>query len=144
MVAVLALVGLAVVVLAVSAGIDAVRAGDAGTAAEQTLVALVAVSVPVVVIAVYAHWLDVTTRPGDARKPPPPTLARKALIGILVALLTLAGWLLVPALFDQVLSAWDDRTVTSGILFGLAILTYLAFTFFCLARYLRWVTERRS
>jgi hypothetical protein len=143
LVGVLALVGLAVVVWAILGGIEAVRSGDAVTAAELTLVALGAVAVPVFVIAVYAHWLDVTTRPRAAREAPPASWGRKAVVGIVVTLLALAGRFVVPFVVDQVLQAWDDLAITRGILFGLGGLAYLAFTFFCIVRYLRWVTQRR-
>lgn len=143
LVGVLALVGLAAVAWAVLGGIGAVRAGDAITAAELTLVALAAVAVPVLAIAVYAHWLDVTTRPRAPREAPPASPARKAVVGIVVTLLALAGRFVVPFVVDEVLLAWDERAITRGILFALGGLAYLAFTFFCILRYLRWVTQRR-
>ena len=91
-VALLVLLAVPVVFLAGRDGIDAVESGDGSTAIERLLVALVAVAVPVIAMAAYAHWLWVTSRPQQPHREHIPSPTEKVLLGAAVAAVAIAAW----------------------------------------------------
>jgi hypothetical protein len=138
-VALLVLVAVPVVFLAGRDGIDAVESGDGSTAIERLLVALVAVAVPVIAMAAYAHWLWVTSRPQEPHREHVPSRAEEVLLGAAVAAVAIAAWPVATYAAQESLDAFEARALTSGVLYGLLGIVYVAFALFCLVRYIRWV-----
>ena len=138
-VALLVLLAVPVVYLAGRDGIDAVESGDGSTAIERLLVALVAVAVPVIAMAAYAHWLWVTSRPQQPHREHIPSPTEKVLLGAAVAAVAIAAWPVATYATGESLAAFEERVLTNGVLYGLLGIAYVAFALFCLVRYVRWV-----
>jgi hypothetical protein len=138
-VALLVLVAVPVVFLAGRDGIDAVESGDGSTAIERLLVALVAVAVPVIAMAAYAHWLWVTSRPQQPHREHIPSRTEVVLLGAAVTAVAIAAWPVATYAARESLDAFEARALASGVLYGLLGIVYIAFALFCLVRYVRWV-----
>jgi heme/copper-type cytochrome/quinol oxidase subunit 2 len=137
--ALMVLIAVPVVFFSARDGIDAVQAGDASTAIEQMLIALVAAAFPVIAASAYAHWLWVTSRPRPPHQPHVPSRTEQVLVAAVVAVLAIAAWPIGSLSAQESMDAFEASRLTSGVLYALLGLTYAAFAVFCLVRFVRWV-----
>jgi len=120
-------------------GLAALGEADATTAIVRGGLAVAAALVPIVALAVYTHWLDVTTRERDRRETHVPTVAEDWFLGALVAVIIFAGWPVVTFAYRETRQAFDALELAAAVGYGLLGCAYIAFVLLCVKRYIDWL-----
>jgi hypothetical protein len=138
-VAVLLAVAFPVVVVGITQGTAAIRAGAGVRAAQAGLVALLAAVVGVVALATYAHWLYVTERPRRPHRRHVPTRLELALVGLLVVVLGMGASPVLLQAYSRSLAAYRASDLSWAVGYGILGAAYIWFVLFSVQHYVHWV-----
>lgn len=137
-VAVLVGSALLVVYVSVQEVAAAVRSGLPERALRMGAAALLAVVVGVVSLASWSRWRNVTERPRAPRRGHVPSKLEVAVVGLLVAGLSVASWPVVVHIYRSAREAFSALELAAAVGYAVGGVAFVWFVVWVLLRYVQW------
>lgn len=131
-----------VVYVTITEGTNAVRSGLHARALQMAVVALIATVVGVAAVALYAHWLDVTYRPEQPRRPRVPSRLEVVLEGLVIVVLLVGALPVARFAYRNAVDAFVSFELAWAVGYAVAGVAYLLLTVGALVRYVPWARLR--